>query len=111
MSTPKPIPCRKCGKRPVTEQVDLYGIRQVKVSCPKCGLSIYTPLSSKLHPHARWNQCVRPSSFGINEQTVTVRFRKQTTTEDPSDFVDTTRTPKGFLAEECHNGTPFEDLY
>ena len=108
MSIPRPIPCRKCGKRPITEQVDLYGIRQVKVSCPKCGLSIYTPLTAKINPIVRWNQCVRPSSFAIKENTLTVRIRTQATEDLTADL---TRTPKGFLAEECHNGTPFEDLY
>lgn len=110
MSIAKPIPCRKCYKRPITEQVELYGIRQVKVYCPKCGLSIYTPVSAKINPITRWNQCVRPSSFAINERIVTTR-KTAPASADPAEYINLTTTPIGYLAEECLNGTPFEDLY
>ena len=73
--------CRKCQVSPTEERVELYGIMQIKISCPQCGLAVYAPPTAKINISDRWN------------------------------LINSRNTPIGYLAEECLNGTPYEELY
>jgi rRNA maturation protein Nop10 len=105
-------PCRKCQVTPTEERVELYGIMQIKISCPQCGLSVYAPPTAKISISDRWNRINSRRSSASDFRLLTQAKRSEMAEQaDFADLINSRNTPIGYLAEECHNGTPYEELY
>lgn len=50
-----PVTCRKCGLYPSVGKTMLDGLTHEKVSCPKCGLTMYVLPGSSPSAVERWN--------------------------------------------------------
>lgn len=50
--------CRRCNVQPtVSKRAKLYGQSHTRVSCPKCGFTIWTRNGGDKDPETVWNDC------------------------------------------------------
>lgn len=80
--------CSKCHVSPIVERVMYDGCRQIKVYCPQCGLTYYTPVDGKVDARDCWN-----ARNARKTAKVVVDHKLTCPTSSP--------TPRGFTSDQC----------